>query len=425
MAKKNQYGKISLIISISGLIIVQSCLYLGIISGRVWHVILAGFEAATVGGFADWFAVSALFREIPIPLLRRHTNIIVKSRNNITESIVDLVTNEWLSPKVIAEKIKNLSIAKTIIETLREPYYNRRLMFFIKDIINRLIRNVDVKEVSSLINNKLNEVDFAEPISKWLIGFINEDKHYWVWNKILNAAQNAINDKGIQAKIYEIIEDQVEEYKRGSKIRNIFLSGAELFGAIDTSAIAQNFIESINKTISDAKTNPNHPIRVKYDTELMEFVIGIKEKNKKQLDTIENIKKLILDNTDINVYINDFISNLKNNITNQVRDDNSVLLVFIKTKIDEFLNETIDDQKTINKIDVWLRNTISDMVEKYHHEIGEMVRFSLSKLDDVALVAQIEDKVGNDLQFIRLNGAVVGGTIGIIIACVKIIIGVM
>jgi uncharacterized membrane-anchored protein YjiN (DUF445 family) len=60
-----------------------------------------GFEAATIGGFADWFAVSALFHEIPF--VRKHTNIIAKNREKLTEGIVDLVTNKWLSPNVIAE----------------------------------------------------------------------------------------------------------------------------------------------------------------------------------------------------------------------------------------------------------------------------------------------------------------------------------
>jgi uncharacterized membrane-anchored protein YjiN (DUF445 family) len=69
-----------------------------------------------------------------------------------------------------------------------------------------------------------------------------------------------------------------------------------------------------------------------------------------------------------------------------------------------------------------VKNTISELVGKYHHEIGEMVQFSLSKLNDVELVGQIEEKVGDDLQFIRLNGAIVGGFVGVVIAAIRIVL---
>jgi len=82
------------------------------------------FEAGTVGGLADWFAVSALFREIPIPIIRRHTNIIVKNRHQLTEGVVDLVTNRWLSPDVIREKLSDVPIAEALVRMLQEPLIN-------------------------------------------------------------------------------------------------------------------------------------------------------------------------------------------------------------------------------------------------------------------------------------------------------------
>ena len=79
------------------------------------------------------------------------------------------------------------------------------------------------------------------------------------------------------------------------------------------------------------------------------------------------------------------------------------------------------DKASQLKIDTWLKATIEELVARYHHEIGEMVRLSLTKLNDFELVNQIEEKVGNDLQYIRLNGAVVGGFIGIVISVIRMI----
>ena len=85
-------GNISLAGAIAGLLATEMALRHGVVAGASWHVIRQAFEAATIGGFADWFAVSALFHEVPLPVIRRHTNIIVKNRRRIIESIADLLT---------------------------------------------------------------------------------------------------------------------------------------------------------------------------------------------------------------------------------------------------------------------------------------------------------------------------------------------
>ena len=77
---KNKIGRNSLMFTLGGLILTQIGLHIGWLQGNIWSIIASGFEAGTVGGLADWFAVSALFHEIPIPIIRRHTNIIVKNR---------------------------------------------------------------------------------------------------------------------------------------------------------------------------------------------------------------------------------------------------------------------------------------------------------------------------------------------------------
>jgi uncharacterized membrane-anchored protein YjiN (DUF445 family) len=96
-------------------------------------------------------------------------------------------------------------------------------------------------------------------------------------------------------------------------------------------------------------------------------------------------------------------------------------MTLLVNNVQRLLKELESDKTAQRKIDAWMRETITTLINKYHHEIGNMVRSSLSKLDDVGLVNQIEEKVGNDLQFIRLNGAVVGGLAGILISLVKLV----
>ena len=177
---KNQVGRNSLIISITGLIIVQTLIHIGFFKNEYWYILLSGFEAATIGGFADWFAVSALFYEIPIPIIKKHTNIIVRSRAKLSEGIVDLVTNKWLSPEVIKEKIADIPITQNVIKVLKEPQNNVLVTRFLKEIVTRLTANIDSPEVvqmlQAILKEQLKDVDLSTPLGNWLkksIGLTN------------------------------------------------------------------------------------------------------------------------------------------------------------------------------------------------------------------------------------------------------------
>jgi uncharacterized membrane-anchored protein YjiN (DUF445 family) len=111
-------GNISLAVSIGGLIATELALRHGWLAAPGWKVLLQAFEAATVGALADWFAVSALFREVPVPLIRRHTNIIIKNRQRIVDGIADMVQNRWLAPNIIREYLVNFSASQYVLDFL-------------------------------------------------------------------------------------------------------------------------------------------------------------------------------------------------------------------------------------------------------------------------------------------------------------------
>lgn len=93
---------------------------------------------------------------------------------------------------------------------------------------------------------------------------------------------------------------------------------------------------------------------------------------------------------------------------------------FIKEKARNMVQKYKTDESLLATIDDWIKTTVSQLVNKHHHEVGNMVRESLLKLDDQEMMQQIKEKVGDDLQYIRLNGAVVGGLVGILIALARL-----
>ena len=118
MARRNRVGSISLSVAVAGAVVSRVALVVGPLAGATWlEVVAAGFEAAVVGGLADWFAVTALFRHplgLPIP----HTAIIPNRREKIIESIVSMVQNEWLSPDVIGWRLGRIGLRALLLEWL-------------------------------------------------------------------------------------------------------------------------------------------------------------------------------------------------------------------------------------------------------------------------------------------------------------------
>ena len=122
MTRKNHLGTASLLIASGGFAFLETLHHVGLTSAHVWTILQSGCEAGMVGGVADWFAVSALFR--PIPSKRfclPHTNLIVEKRETLSKGIVDMVQNRWLSPETLAEHLGRLSASRFILEHLATP----------------------------------------------------------------------------------------------------------------------------------------------------------------------------------------------------------------------------------------------------------------------------------------------------------------
>ena len=163
---KNNLGSISLLIAFSGLVFFEVLIHFQIITHPGWNIVKAGFEAATIGGVADWFAVRALFHEIPIPFIKKHTNIIVKNREKLTEGIVDLVTNQWLAPEVITEKLKEVNLATAILEFLQNPNSQKKTMGFVREIAVKLTSELDnpdfVIAIQKMLSKQIKTIDLTQ-----------------------------------------------------------------------------------------------------------------------------------------------------------------------------------------------------------------------------------------------------------------------
>jgi uncharacterized membrane-anchored protein YjiN (DUF445 family) len=423
---KNRIGPISLVSTLIGLAITRVGIHIGWLHGPVWHIIASGFEAGTVGGLADWYAVSVLFREIPIPYVRRHTNIIVKNRRQLTEGIVDLVTKKWLSQNVIQEKLSDFPMAEPLIRIMQEPQNQTRVVDFLREFLGLFAGSLDKPEVAQLLQNifedQLEGIDIGTPLYRWLERAIEKGDHHQLWHMILDTAQRTINDEVTRQMLVKKINGKIQEYKEEGFFKKLIANLGEWVGKVDADSIVSKIIKAVNEFIQEAKNNPAHPARQRFDHSIFQFVQKLASGDLDAHEMINNLKKKFIENADAQGIIQDILIRFKITVLNQLQGNDTPFMTLLVVNLRRLLDELQSEKTAQQNIDSWMRETITQLINKYHHEIGNMVRTSLWRLDDVGLVTQIQEKVGNDLQYIRLNGAVVGGLAGILIALVNLLL---
>lgn len=421
---RNHLGRISLIAAVSGLAATEILIRTGTAEGHLMEVINTGFEGATVGGLADWFAVSALFRKIPIPYVSRHTNIIIKNRTKISAGIVDLVTNRWLSKEMLNEKLEALDVSVLIIEYLSKPANLSKVSGLIrKEFLTRISSGLSSPELAGFfegfIREQIEKVDYAKPVGKWLMGYVESGSHNELIAKVLMTARRTLNNAETHEALKEKIDTLIDEYRAESFMKSFGIGIAEFLNIVDRKVISDKLVEAINNFF-DEIDDPKHRIRKKLDDNLIDFAEGLMKGRKDSVDIAESIKKKILSNAKLGEVISDLLVRAKTALDEQLVSHETPLMKLVDKNLSNAVREFASNRKSQTKFNNWFRDTAVELVEKYHPKIGEMVSESLGKLDDKGLVEQIEGKVGNDLQFIRLNGAVIGFFAGAMIKLIKL-----
>ncbi|OPY76469.1 MAG: hypothetical protein A4E63_00086 [Syntrophorhabdus sp. PtaU1.Bin050] len=428
MEKKRKLGAVSLVVVASGLTAIETAIHFGFVSGPVWQIIAGGFEAGTVGGLADWFAVSALFHEVPIPIIRRHTNIIVKNRARLTEGAVDLVTNQWLAPEVVRAKLQNISFSESIVRVLQEPANQEPAVDLIRDVLSRLADGLDKPQVAEFLERVLKDqigtLDIAGPLGRWMEDAVREGRHSRLWDIVLDAAEKTINNRETRDQVESRVDQVIHEFKEKDFFKRAFLGVAEFLGILHKDVIAEKIIQKMNEFTRTAQDNPSHPLRARIDSMILDFAHGLSSGDPSLTTIIDGLRSKFAQHADTKGIIQGILFRFRSKLSEQLESKDSAFMLVLTNYLREILTDLQNDRLAQKNLDAWVRDTMTSLAEKYHHAIGDMIRTSLhpEKLDDRGLVNQIEEKVGNDLQYIRLNGAVVGGLVGILLGIIRFLV---
>ncbi|HET7008092.1 MAG TPA: DUF445 domain-containing protein [Candidatus Binatia bacterium] len=418
-------GNISLAGAIAGLLATDMALRYGVVAGAVWQVIRQAFEAATIGGFADWFAVSALFHEVPLPVIRRHTNIIVKNRRRIVEGIADIVQNRWLAPHIIREHLALFSASQYVLHYLADEKRFDKVLGIARSLIGQVGRGLEAPEfagfVERLVRDQLRDIQFAKPLGAWLGQYLRRGDHRRVWDFLLTAVENASQKSELQRLFQRMIGRALDEYHAAGFFKQLGIQMARRLNLVDEEQLAATFVSKMTEAVRQARSDPRHPLRSWVDGMLIEFADKLAMGDPDALAMVESVRSALIEAAGSGEILQRALRRLGATMEEGFKDADSDLNRLLRQELHRHLDRFRGNLAAQEQLDGWVKNFALELVEQRHDMIGQMVRGSLEKLSDLDLVRQIETKVGQDLQYIRLNGAIVGGFAGAVLAIIKVL----
>jgi len=416
-------GNVSLAIAVSGFGATAIALRQGWISGPAWEVLAQAFEAATIGGLADWFAVTALFREVPLPVIRRHTNIIINNRSRIVAGVADWVQNRLLAPSVIKEYLAGFSASRFILDYLGSEAWTENVLSILRDLIGQATRGLYAPEVVAFLEkalkDQLHDQKIAAPLGRLLGKWMRSGDHHAMWDAILSATQKAVRGSEARVLARRILVRSLNEYRRSRILRRLAVNAARWLDIVNEEEMVNALLSKIQEVVHEAYRNPPHPLRVKIDTLLLEFADNLAAGDPASVSALEKLQTALIEGMDAQEVLRNALQRLSQTVDDQLRLPDSDLVRLMRRIFQEQLDVLRGDPDGQKRLDAWLQSVAIVLVERHHDAIGEMVCASLRSLSDDALIAQIEEKIGRDLQYIRLNGAIVGGLVGAMLAIAR------
>ncbi len=356
-------------------------------------------EAAMVGALADWFAVTALFN-YPMGLKLPHTNLIVKSKQQIGDNLGSFVVENFLNAKDIKPYIYKINASQWILSWASKSQNKDFVLKEIQFLIHDALLNLEDVKIAQFIEQKgvdyIQTLPLQNYISKGLLYIVQNNKHEALLTQIANKIIIVIESNR------SLIKDKVqsESYKLVPKFVN--------------QKLANKITDGLITYFDEVATDERHPIR----KEIAQFIetYALQLPNDAQaIQKIENLKLKLLQSEQWASLALDIWLSIKKSLIEITAPQSPQFLTYLSNIYWQLLDKWQQDVETQRKIDQWIQKNALRIILSNTHAVGTLISNTVGQWDGEALSKKLELEIGKDLQFIRINGTIVGGIVGLII----------
>ncbi|MBU3075976.1 DUF445 domain-containing protein [Clostridium estertheticum] len=437
MMKNKKIADLSVALLIS-LVIIINLVKINFGSTEYLEMLSFIIEAALVGAIADWFAITALFKEPflvgKIPIIASHTAIISKNRIIIVNAVASMVQNELLSEKILKNKIEEINIADRLIEfidkniKIKSQLYEKLIDFFIEKLVN-----IDsLKLALSLETNlkqKIEPIEISVYIDKAITFGVQSDEFKEIFNIILDNVIEYINREET-IEILNVFANEILKKESNNIFMKKIIGILESVNAINTSDITRSILKQSNNLLINLK-DEDDVLRLEIFEQIKQLLekattddyvkIGINEWKIRIIKEIslKGYLNIIIQNviaiiSEKQVYLNNDYLNGSDKFEKGLlaKQDVISIISWIRTELQKSFNNIKNDSNNKKTMDDFIKKSIFKFIESKYQNVGDIVKQVLNNMDDNSLNNFVIKKAGNELHGIRINGCVVGALFG-------------
>jgi len=363
-------------------------------------------EASLVGGLADWFAVTALFRKplgLPIP----HTAIIQTQKDRIGQVLANFVQNHFLSRDVLTAKLRSMQLAERVARWVSDPEHSTRLAGHLAVGVAQAVQTLPESDARDLIREsavaRLQALQLAPVLGNLLSAVATDDRHQSLLDEALRLVRDAL----------ETNRDDLRE-----KIREE--SPWWVPGVIDDE-FHRRILTAAHNLIEEVAADRRHPLRLKFDLAFRDFVDRLQH-SPKVIARTEELKEDLLGHPVVAEFAATLWDRTRRAAARFSTEGGGAAIQPLARGISALGESLLENESRRAELDEFVTDFIATLVEQHRHEVGDLITQTVRRWDPEVAAQRIELAVGRDLQFIRLNGTLVGGLAGLVIYSVSILL---
>ena len=363
-------------------------------------------EAAMVGALADWFAVTALFRHplgLPIP----HTAIIARRKDSLGESVGRFVQENFLAPDVLVGRLRSIQAVDRIAQLVSRDDVSQQIARQVAALLSGALDVVNDSEVQALVERsvtvQLDKIRPAPLLGQAMSAVLRGDRQRELVTEVMRLAAHLLaeNKETIRERIRRETPWWVPD-------------------TIDR-AIAERVFIAIDTAIREINADPDHPFYARFEVVLASFIERL-QNDPATIERGEVLKQELLSSRVIREFSVSLWFDIKAFLKEQSNRTDSPLQIALQRSIRRFGTLLHEDPALAAKAQGWLEKVVVYLSREYRGQFVQLVAYTVSRWDTASTVDKIELQVGHDLQFIRINGTIVGGLAGLVIYSLSLLL---
>ncbi|WP_179996519.1 DUF445 domain-containing protein [Acinetobacter sp. YH16051] len=384
------------------------------------HILMLSAEAGVVGGLADWYAITVLFRnpfgKMPIPkFLRDHTEIIPRNKDRIAESMGRFVQENFLSPQVVQKSLHSTDLSLSVGKWLANPQNNAQVTQVIQQTVPKIFEFVGQEQIGRFIQSNsvqwVRNTQVNHLASEMLRAVLENDFHQDVLQRGLDLAHDWMLKHPEKSR--ELTRQLFKELGVWKLAK-----GASWIG-ID---VQQRTIDSLLQRVESMLADPEHPWRQKIEDAGQQLMLQLADNNSSASLRLNDTKNALLDSPQVLNFISGAVVILCNAIKEDLQKSDSGIAQNLRIAIQQVGENIIANTAVRQLLNEKMSTIAVNLSDQYSEKVIRFISERIHEWDSREMIGKIENEVGGDLHMIRVNGVVVGAFIGLGLGIIRALV---